>query len=149
MRKKKMIPDFYKMKQTGEKITFLTAYDYPTATFAEEAGLDMLLVGDSLGMCVYGYSSTIPVTMDQMIYHADAVRRGAPNCFVIGDMPFMSYQTSRERAVENAGRFLKEANCDAISLKAASGLLRRLGQSSMPALSSWATSGSPLKVPVS
>jgi 3-methyl-2-oxobutanoate hydroxymethyltransferase len=117
MRKKKMIPDFYKMKQTGEKITFLTAYDYPTATFAEEAGLDMLLVGDSLGMCVYGYSSTIPVTMDQMIYHADAVRRGAPNCFVIGDMPFMSYQTSRERAVENAGRFLKEANCDAIKLE--------------------------------
>jgi 3-methyl-2-oxobutanoate hydroxymethyltransferase len=117
MRKKKMIPDFYKMKQTGEKITFLTAYDYPTATFAEEAGLDMLLVGDSLGMCVYGYSSTIPVTMDQMIYHADAVRRGAPNCFVIGDMPFMSYQTSCERAVENAGRFLKEANCDAIKLE--------------------------------
>ncbi|MGO9571486.1 MAG: 3-methyl-2-oxobutanoate hydroxymethyltransferase [Desulfomonilaceae bacterium] len=117
MRKKKMIHDFYKMKQTGEKIAFLTAYDYPTATFAEEAGLDMLLVGDSLGMCVYGYSSTVPVTMDQMIYHADAVHRGAPSCFVIGDMPFMSYQSSCEKAVENAGRFLKEASCDAIKLE--------------------------------
>lgn len=117
MPKKKVIHDFYKMKQAGEKITFLTAYDYPTAAFAEEAGLDMLLVGDSLGMCVYGYPSTVPVTMDQMICHSDAVRRGAPNCFVIGDMPFMSYQSSCEKAVENAGRFLKEANCDAIKLE--------------------------------
>jgi 3-methyl-2-oxobutanoate hydroxymethyltransferase len=114
---KKMIHDFYRMKQAGEKITFLTAYDYPTAAFAQEAGLDMLLVGDSLGMCVYGYSSTVPVTMDQMICHSDAVRRGAPNCFVIGDMPFMSYQSSCDKAVENAGRFLKEANCDAIKLE--------------------------------
>lgn len=112
-----MIHDFYRMKQAGEKITFLTAYDYPTAAFAQEAGLDMLLVGDSLGMCVYGYSSTVPVTMDQMICHSDAVRRGAPNCFVIGDMPFMSYQSSCDKAVENAGRFLKEANCDAIKLE--------------------------------
>jgi 3-methyl-2-oxobutanoate hydroxymethyltransferase len=117
MRRKKMIHDFYKMKAAGEKITFLTAYDYPTATFAEEAGLDMLLVGDSLGMCVYGYRSTVPVTMDQMIWHADAVRRGAPSCFVVGDMPFMSYQSSLEKAVENAGRFLKEADCDAIKLE--------------------------------
>jgi 3-methyl-2-oxobutanoate hydroxymethyltransferase len=77
----------------------------------------MLLVGDSLGMCVYGYKGTIPVVMDQMIYHADAVRRGAPNTFVIGDMPFMSYQSSLEKAVENAGRFLKEAECDAIKLE--------------------------------
>jgi len=74
-------------------------------------------VGDSLGMCVYGYSGTIPVTMDQMIYHAEAVSRGASNTFVIGDMPFMSYQSSLEKAVENAGRFLKEANCDAIKLE--------------------------------
>jgi 3-methyl-2-oxobutanoate hydroxymethyltransferase len=117
MAKKKMIHDFYAMKQRGEKITFLTAYDYPTAQFAEAAGLDMLLVGDSLGMCVYGYKGTIPVTMDQMIYHSDAVRRGAPNTFVIGDMPFMSYQTSIEKAVESAGRFLKEADCDAIKLE--------------------------------
>ena len=117
MVKKKSVLDFYEMKKKGAKITFLTAYDFPTAQFAEAAGLDMLLVGDSLGMCVYGYSGTIPVTMDQMIYHAEAVSRGASNTFVIGDMPFMSYQSSLEKAVENAGRFLKEANCDAIKLE--------------------------------
>jgi len=117
MAKKKSVLDFHEMKKKGEKITFLTAYDFPTAQFAEEAGLDMLLVGDSLGMCVYGYKGTIPVVMDQMIFHADAVRRGAPNTFVIGDMPFMSYQSSLEKAVENAGRFLKEADCDAIKLE--------------------------------
>ena len=117
MTNKKSVLDFYEMKKTGEKITFLTAYDFPTAQFAEAAGLDMLLVGDSLGMCVYGYRGTLPVVMDQMIYHADAVRRGAPNTFVIGDMPFMSYQSSLKKAVENAGRFLKEADCDAIKLE--------------------------------
>jgi 3-methyl-2-oxobutanoate hydroxymethyltransferase len=117
MPKKKSLLDFYEMKKRGEKITFLTAYDFPTAQFAETAGMDMLLVGDSLGMCVYGYPGTIPVVMDQMIFHAEAVRRGAPYTFVIGDMPFMSYQTSVEKAVENAGRFLKEAGCDAIKLE--------------------------------
>ncbi|MDB4444026.1 3-methyl-2-oxobutanoate hydroxymethyltransferase [bacterium] len=116
-KKKKSIHDFMKMRLAGEKITFLTAYDYPTAQFAELAGMDMLLVGDSLGMCVYGYPGTVPVVMDQMIYHADAVRRGAPNTFVIGDMPFMSYQSSTDKAIENAGRFLKEADCDAIKLE--------------------------------
>jgi len=105
------------MKREGRKIAWLTSYDFPTAQFAEAAGLDMLLVGDSLGMCVYGYEGTVPVTMDQMIYHSQAVRRGAPNTFVIGDMPFMSYQSSVEKAVENAGRFLKEAGCDAIKLE--------------------------------
>ena len=114
---KKMIHDFRRMKAAGEKITWLTAYDFPTAQFAEAAGLDMLLVGDSLGMCVYGYPNTIPVTMDQCIVHCDAVRRGAPNTFIIGDMPFMSYQPSVEKAVENAGRFLKEAAVDAIKLE--------------------------------
>ena len=117
MAKKKMIHEFYEMKKNGEKIAFLTAYDFPTAQFAETAGLDMLLVGDSLGMCVYGYSGTIPVVMDQMIFHSEAVRRGAPNTFIIGDMPFMAYQSSIEKAVENAGRFLKEAGCDAIKLE--------------------------------
>lgn len=117
MSRKKMIHDFMTMKARGEKVTFLTAYDFPTAQFAETAGLDMLLVGDSLGMCVYGYTGTVPVTMEQMIVHADAVRRGAPDTFVIGDMPFMSYQSSVEKAVENAGRFLKEAGCDAIKLE--------------------------------
>jgi len=114
---KKMIPDFYRMKAAREQSTWLTAYDFPTAQFAEAAGLDMLLVGDSLGMCVYGYPNTIPVTMDQCIVHCDAVRRGAPNTFIIGDMPFMSYQSSVEKAVENAGRFLKESAVDAIKLE--------------------------------
>lgn len=117
MPNKKSLFDFYEMKKRGEKITFLTAYDFPTAQFAEAAGLDMLLVGDSLGMCVYGYSGTIPVVMDQMVFHAEAVRRGAPDTFVIGDMPFMSYQSSTDKAVENAGRFLKECGCDAVKLE--------------------------------
>ena len=86
---KKSILDFFNMKTEGKKVTWLTAYDYPTAQFAEAAGLDMLLVGDSLGMCVYGYKGTVPVTMDQCIVHCEAVRRGAPNTFVMGDMPFL------------------------------------------------------------
>jgi 3-methyl-2-oxobutanoate hydroxymethyltransferase len=117
MSKKKSVFDFYEMKKNGEKVSWLTAYDYPTANFAETAGLDMLLVGDSLGMCVYGYSSTVPVTMDQCIFHCEAVRRGAPNTFVIGDMPLGSYQVSDEEAVKNAIRFLKESNMDAIKLE--------------------------------
>ena len=112
-----MIHDFYKMKKEGKKVTWLTAYDYPTATFAEAAGLDMLLVGDSLGMCVYGYPGTVPVTMDQCIVHSEAVRRGAPNTFVIGDMPFLSYQVSDADAIINAGRFMKEASVDAVKLE--------------------------------
>ena len=117
MPKKKAIHDFYKMKESGKKVTWLTSYDFPTAQFAETAGLDMILVGDSLGMCVYGYKGTVPVTMDQCIVHCEAVRRGAPNTFVVGDMPFMSYQTSDVDAVKNAGRFLKEADVDAIKLE--------------------------------
>ncbi|MGB9442890.1 MAG: 3-methyl-2-oxobutanoate hydroxymethyltransferase [Desulfobacterales bacterium] len=117
MSKKKSVFDFYEMKKNGEKVSWLTAYDYPTASFAEAAGLDMLLVGDSLGMCVYGYNSTVPVTMDQCIFHCEAVRRGAPNTFVIGDMPLGSYQVSDEEAVKNAIRFLKESDMDAIKLE--------------------------------
>ena len=117
MKKKKTIQDFYAMKEKGEQITYITSYDYPTATFAEKAGMDMILVGDSLGMCVYGYEGTMPVTMDMMIVHSEAVRRGAPNTFVIGDMPFLSYQTTDEAAVENAGRFFKEARVDAVKLE--------------------------------
>jgi len=117
MSKKKSVFDFHEMKKNGEKVSWLTAYDYPTANFAEAAGLDMLLVGDSLGMCVYGYNSTVPVTMDQCIFHCEAVRRGAPNTFVIGDMPLGSYQTSDEEAVKNAIRFLKESDMDAIKLE--------------------------------
>jgi len=116
-RKKVTIKTLQAMKKRGEKITWLTAYDYPTAQFAEAAGMDMLLVGDSLGMCVYGYEGTIPVTMDQCIVHSEAVHRAAPTAFVMGDMPFMSYQASDEDAVRNAGRFLKEAGVDAIKLE--------------------------------
>lgn len=123
---KKMIQDFYRMKKEGEKITWLTAYDYPTAQFEEAAGVEMILVGDSMGMCVYGYENTVPVTMDQCIVHCDAVRRGAPNTFVMGDMPFMSYQKSDEDAVVNAGRFLKEANVDAIKLEGGKRVISRI-----------------------
>ena len=105
------------MKRKGEKVTWITAYDFWTAQFAEAADMDMILVGDSLGMCVYGYDGTIPVTMDQCIVHCEAVRRAAPNTFVIGDMPFLSYQVSVEDAVRNAGRFLKEGRVDAIKLE--------------------------------
>lgn len=117
MKKKLNRFDFQKMKETGEKVAWVTAYDYWTAQFAEQAGMDMILVGDSLGMCIYGYPGTIPVTMDQCIYHSEAVRRGAPNTFVIGDMPFLSYQVSIPEAVRNAGRFYKEAGVDAIKLE--------------------------------
>ena len=116
-KKKLMIHDFYQMKAKEEKICWLTSYDYPTAQFAEAAGMDMILVGDSLGMCVYGYEGTTPVTMDQCIVHCEAVRRGAPKTFIVGDMPFLSYQASDEQAVMNAGRFLKEANVDSIKLE--------------------------------
>lgn len=118
MAKQKLtVQDFYRMKAQGQKITWITSYDFPTAQFAEAAGLDMILVGDSLGMCVYGYESTVPVTMEQCIVHCEAVRRGAPATFVVGDMPFLSYQTSTPDAVFNAGRFLKEARVDAVKLE--------------------------------
>ncbi len=116
-KKKHSIHTLLEMKREGRKIVWLTAYDYPTAQFGEAAGLDMLLVGDSLGMCVYGYEGTVPVTMDQCIVHSEAVRRAAPNTFVVGDMPFLSYQVSDEDAVRNAGRFLKEAGVDAVKLE--------------------------------
>lgn len=109
--------DLQTMKKGGRKLVWITAYDFWTAQFAEQAGMDMILVGDSLGMCVYGYESTVPVTMEQCIYHSEAVRRGAPNTFVIGDMPFLSYQVSTHEAVRNAGRFFKEARVDAVKLE--------------------------------
>ncbi len=117
MAKKKSILDLMKMKKAGEKVAWITAYDYPTAMFAEQAGMDMLLVGDSLGMVTLGYSGTIPVTMEDCISHCQAVRRGAPKTWIIGDMPFGSYQVSDEDAVRNAVRFLKEADTDCIKLE--------------------------------
>ena len=115
--KRVSIFDLYQMKAKGEKIAWLTSYDFPTAQFAQAAGMEMILVGDSLGMCVYGYNGTVPVTMEQCLAHCEAVRRGAPNCFVVGDMPFGSYQSSDDQAVDNAVRFLKAADVDAIKLE--------------------------------
>jgi 3-methyl-2-oxobutanoate hydroxymethyltransferase len=121
--RKKMSPkklsriDLQKMKEEKQTAVWITAYDFWTAAFAQKAGMDMILVGDSLGMCVYGYDGTVPVTMDQCICHSEAVRRGAPQTFVIVDMPFLSYQVSVPDAVRNAGRFFKEANMDAVKLE--------------------------------
>ncbi len=125
-RKKIMLPDLYKKASGGEQITMLTCYDYPTAYFQDEAGIEMILVGDSLGMTMLGYDSTLPVTMDDMIRHAQAVRRGAPLAWLIGDMPYMSYQPSIETAVRNAGRFMAEARCDAIKLEGGAEMADRL-----------------------
>jgi 3-methyl-2-oxobutanoate hydroxymethyltransferase len=119
-RKKVTIAELMAKKAQGRKITMLTAYDYPTAQMVDKAGIDTILVGDSLGMVVLGYSSTVPVSMDEMIHHTKAVIRGTQYAFVIGDMPFMSYQASVEKALENAGRFLKEGGCDAVKLEGGS-----------------------------
>jgi 3-methyl-2-oxobutanoate hydroxymethyltransferase len=105
------------MKARGEKITFLTAYDYPTALLEDRAGIDMILVGDSAAMCMLGHDSTLPITMDEMITFARAVRRGAPDAFVVGDLPFLSYQVSDEDAVRSAGRFMAEARTDGVKLE--------------------------------
>lgn len=104
-------------KQKREKITMLTAYDYASAKLLDEAGIDMLLVGDSLGMVVLGYESTLPVTLEEMLHHTSAVTRGAKNALVVGDMPFMTYQASISEAMHNAGRFLKEAGAQAVKLE--------------------------------
>lgn len=105
------------MKRKGEIITVLTAYDYPTGLVVDEAGVDIILVGDSLGMVVLGYDSTIPVTMEDMLHHTKAVSRAVKRALVIGDMPFMSYQISAEEALYNAGRFLQEADAHGVKLE--------------------------------
>jgi len=105
------------MKKKGEKIAMLTAYDYPTALIVDEAGVDIILVGDSLGMVVLGYDSTLPVTMDEMIHHTKAVSRAVKRAMVIGDMPFMSYQVSVEDALYNSSRFLQEAGAQGVKLE--------------------------------
>jgi len=116
----KTIKDFLTMKETGKKISMLTAYDAAMSRLMAECGVDMLLVGDSLGMVVLGYDSTVPVTMEQMLHHCGAVRRGAPEAFVVGDMPFGSYQTGIRDAVKNGIRFIKEVGCDAVKLEGGS-----------------------------
>jgi 3-methyl-2-oxobutanoate hydroxymethyltransferase len=116
-RKKVTTLTFRQKKERGEPITMLTAYDYPTAMAVDKAGIDSILVGDSLAMVVLGYENTLPVTMEEMLHHARAVARGAKIAMLIGDMPFMSYQISVEEAVRNAGRFIQQANMDAIKLE--------------------------------
>jgi 3-methyl-2-oxobutanoate hydroxymethyltransferase len=111
------VADVRAKKERGEKIVMITAYDYPSARIAEEAGVDMILVGDSLGMVVLGYESTVPVTMDDMLHHAKAVVRGSQNALVVTDLPFMSYQTSVEEAMRNAGRLLQESGTTAVKLE--------------------------------
>jgi 3-methyl-2-oxobutanoate hydroxymethyltransferase len=123
---KKSVLDFAEMKKKGEKITYLTAYDFPMASFCEKSGIDMILVGDSAAMVVHGLPGTVPMTMDQMIQHSQIVRRGAPGTFIIGDMPFLSYQVSREGAIENAGRFFKEASVDAIKLEGGRRVIKQI-----------------------
>ncbi len=120
-----------------EPISWLTCYDYPTAHFQEQAGIDMILVGDSLGMTMLGYDTTLPVTMDDMIRHTQAVRRGAATAFLVGDMPYMSYQPSNETAIRNAGRFMAEADCDAIKLEGGGEMADRIhaiASSGIPAM---------------
>ncbi|HHW07151.1 MAG TPA: 3-methyl-2-oxobutanoate hydroxymethyltransferase, partial [Clostridia bacterium] len=116
-RKKITIHTLKEMQARKEPIVMLTCYDYPMALLEEKAGVEIILVGDSLGMTVYGMDSTLPVTMDMMINHAKAVRKGAPTAYLVGDMPYMSYQVSKEEAVRNAGRFMAEAGCDCIKLE--------------------------------
>ncbi len=116
-RKKMTLPGLFAKVSEGKPITWLTCYDYPTAYLQDQAGVDMILVGDSLGMTMLGYDSTLPVTMDDMMRHTAAVRRGAPNVWLVGDMPYMSYQPSVETAIRNAGRFMAETGCDCIKLE--------------------------------
>jgi len=111
--------DFIEMKKNNEKITMLTAYDYPSARQAEEAGVDTILVGDSLGMTVLGYSSTVEVTLKDMIHHTKAVRRGAPDTYIVVDMPFGTYHVSSEEAVRNAIRLYQESGANAVKIEGA------------------------------
>ncbi len=130
------VRDFQNMKNNNEKITMLTAYDYPSAKQAEAADVDIILVGDSLGMTVLGYASTTQVTLDDMIHHAKAVKRGAPDTFIVVDMPFMSYHSSMEQSIDNAVRLFQESDANAIKIEGASDeiveLVRRLTDGGIP-----------------
>lgn len=114
---KNTVATFKKAKENGEKLTMLTAYDYSTAKLMDEAGVNSILVGDSLGNVMLGYENTLSVTMEDMIHHIKAVKRGVKNALIVGDMPFMSYQVSTEQAVENAGRLIKEGGADVVKLE--------------------------------
>jgi len=135
--KKVTTRSFKKKKQKGEIITMLTAYDYGTAMAVDQAGIDCILVGDSVGMVVLGYETTIPVTMEDMLHHCKAVARGAKRALLIGDMPFMSYQVSTAEAVKNAGRFLQEAGMDAVKLEGGrerEECVRRIAEAGIPVM---------------
>lgn len=134
---KNTVSTFREQKAKGEKISMLTAYDYSTAKLMDEAGINGILVGDSLGMVVLGYEDTLPVTMEDMIHHTAAVCRGAKNTLVVGDMPFMSYQVSVEEAVYNAGRLMKEGKCQAVKLEGGASVcpqIRAITNASIPVM---------------
>jgi 3-methyl-2-oxobutanoate hydroxymethyltransferase len=136
-RAKVTAPAIVEMKRRGEVVTVVTAYDYPTARLADEAGVEILLVGDSVGTVVLGYESTLPVTMEDMLHHTKAVTRAKPSALVVGDMPFMSYQASVEQAVINAGRFVQEAGADAIKLEGGERVaesVRRIVEAGIPVM---------------
>ncbi|WP_028401248.1 3-methyl-2-oxobutanoate hydroxymethyltransferase [Ectobacillus panaciterrae] len=122
----KQTTDFLKMKQSNEKIVMLTAYDYPSAKLAEQGGVDVILVGDSLGMVVLGYDSTIPVTLEDMIHHTKAVKRGAKDTFIITDMPFLTYHLSVRDTLINAGRLIQEAGAHAVKLEGADEVIEHI-----------------------
>ena len=135
--KRVSIHDLKAMKKRGEKIAMLTAYDYPTARILDEAGVPIILVGDSLGMVVLGYDSTLPVTMDDMVHHTKAVVRGSQRAHVVGDMPFMSYQASPEDALRNAGRLMQEAGAQSVKLEGGRSVaetVRRLVEAGIPVM---------------
>ncbi|EAK9320940.1 TPA: 3-methyl-2-oxobutanoate hydroxymethyltransferase [Listeria monocytogenes] len=120
--------DFFAMKENGEKITMITAYDYPSAKNVEQAEADMILVGDSLGMVVLGYDSTVPVTMDDMIHHTKAVKRGAPDTFVVTDMPFMTYHGAVDETIQNARKIIQESGAHAVKLEGAGEVVNKIAR---------------------
>lgn len=131
------VQDFLKKKREGKKITMLTAYDFPFARIVDEAGVDAILVGDSVGMVVQGLENTLPVTMDEIVYHTKMVTRAVKNSMVIGDMPFLSYQVSIEDAIRNGGRFLKEGGASAVKIEGGAELsehIRAMTRSDIPVM---------------
>ena len=132
-KQKRLIPSFRESKQRSEKVTMITVYDYPMARLVDQSSAELILVGDSLGMVIQGLEHTNPVTLDEMIYHIKAVRRGAPNTLIVGDLPFMSYQISPEQALMTAGRVVKEGGADCVKLEGGSIWRRRWSESFKPA----------------
>ena len=133
----KTILDFLKVKRENKKITMISTYDYWSALICEEVGIDCILVGDSLGMVVQGQDSTLPVSLDEIIYHAKAVRRGAPNTFIVVDMPFLTYQVNKEEALKNAGRIMQETGANAVKLEGGEEILEtaeKLVKSGIPVM---------------